>query len=208
MACTTVPVGSSGLCERTNGALVAIMRAIIPSMFKAQQPWALVGSCASVLQGLPDYQPPDIDLATTMTGAYIMSGCVGRAGDTVRPVSYSVRLPYSSHFGIYQVGGVKVEVMGDLVIRCSDGVIDLSDHWARWTDHVRIVELEGMHIPVVALEWQVVANALLGRQERVDATAAHLLQTGFDEQFTRELLADHRLGARTIESVRKALRLG
>jgi len=97
--------------------------------------------------------------------------------------------------------------MGDLVIRCNDGVIDVSDHWARWSEHVRIVEFAGMHIPVVALEWQVVANALLGRQERVDATAAHLLRAGFDRPFTRELLSDHRLGTRTIGAVRKALEL-
>ena len=59
-------------------------------MFKAQQPWALMGSTASVLQGIDDYTPPDIDLVTTMEGAYIMEGCVGNSGATVRPVSYSV----------------------------------------------------------------------------------------------------------------------
>jgi hypothetical protein len=207
MACATVPASGSGLCSASHDALVAIMRCIIPSMFKAQQPWALVGSTASVLQGLPDYQPPDIDLATTMSGAYIMSGCIGGAGGTLRPVSYSVRLPYASHFGIFEVKGVKVEVMGELVIRCNDGVIDLSDHWARWSDEVRVIELDGMHIPVVPLEWQAVANALLGRQDRVDATAAYLREHGFDRAFTLELLADHRLGERTISTVKKALGL-
>ena len=36
-----------------------------------------MGSTASVLQGIPDYTPPDIDLTTTMEGAYILEGAIG-----------------------------------------------------------------------------------------------------------------------------------
>ncbi len=204
----TCAASTTGLCAKTHGALVAIMGCIIPSMFKAQQPWALVGSVASVLQGLPDYQPPDIDLATTMEGAYIMAGCVGGGGGAVvRPVGYSIRVPYASYFGIFEVHGVKIEVMGDLVIRCADGVIDLSDHWARWSDKVRVCEVDGMHIPLVPLEWQLVANALLGRPERVDNIAAHMLASGYDHAYMDRLLADGRLGARTIAEVRRVLHI-
>ena len=54
--------------------LRVVLHALVEPMFKAQQPWALMGSSASVLQGIPDYTPPDIDLMTTMEGAYIMEG--------------------------------------------------------------------------------------------------------------------------------------
>jgi hypothetical protein len=204
---TSTSASTSGLAPRTHGALTTIMRCIVPAMFRAQQPWALVGSTASVLQGLPHYQPPDIDLATTMQGAYIMEGCLAEAGTTVRRVRYSVKAPYASYFGIFTVGDVKVEVMGELIIRCVDGVIDLGDHWARWSDHVRIVDVDGMHIPVAPLEWQVVANAMLGRDERVTTIAAHLIERGYDPAFLEGLFRDERIGARTIARVREALRL-
>ncbi|MHB8378192.1 MAG: nucleotidyltransferase family protein [Dehalococcoidia bacterium] len=203
MTCATVP--ASGLCEQTHEALKTMMRCIIPSMFRAQQPWAVVGSTASVLQGLPDYQPPDVDLATTMEGAFIMEGCLAEAGEVIRPLGYSVSAPYASYFGIFRVGGVKVEVMGALIIRCADGVIDLADHFARWSDEVRVREVDGMHIPLAPLEWQLVANALLGRGERVEGLARYLLAAGYDRRLVSELLADERIGARTTARVREAL---
>ena len=201
-------VSGSGLNEKTHNALVAIMRCIIPSMFKAQQPWALVGSTGSVLQGFPNYQPPDIDLATTMEGAYVMSRCLGNTGSVVRHIAYSVRPPYSSYFGIFEVQSVRVEVMGDLIIRCVDGVIDVSDHWARWSDTVRMCEIDGLHIPVVPLEWQIIANAMLGREDRVDAIAAYFASAGYDRAYMENLFADPRVGARTIARVREALQIG
>ena len=51
--------------------------------------------------------------------------------------------------------------MGDLVIRVADGVIDATQHFARWSDKVRLIHFEEHHIPVVPLEWQLVANVLL-----------------------------------------------
>ena len=98
----------SGLYNEIGDALQTILQCIIPSMFKAQQPWALMGSLASVLQGMPRYTPPDIDLVTTKEGAYIMEGCVGMYGATIRPVSLSTAGPYTSHFGIFEVNGIKV----------------------------------------------------------------------------------------------------
>ncbi|MBF6599280.1 MAG: hypothetical protein IVW36_02080 [Dehalococcoidia bacterium] len=205
MTCTTV--ASSGLCAKTHDALATIMRCIVPAMFKAQQPWAIIGSTSSVLQGLPGYQPPDIDLATTMEGAYIMEGCIAPMGAVVRPVGYSVAAPYSSYFGIFEVGGVKVEVMGAMIIRCADGVIDLADHWARWSDKVRVRRVDGMHLPLVPLEWQLVANAMLGREERIGPISRYLLDNGYDQRLLAVLLADERNGARTIARVREVLRI-
>ncbi|MBI2684663.1 MAG: hypothetical protein HYX33_04645, partial [Actinobacteria bacterium] len=157
MKVETIPCGNA-MTERMRTALRSLLPVLIRAMFKAQQPWAIMGSTASVLQGLDDYTPPDIDLLTTMVGAYIMEGAVANTGATVRPVSYSVAAPYESHFGVFDVQGVKTEVMGDLVIRCDDGLISAHHHFARWSDKVRIVHFEDLHVPVVPLEWQLVAN--------------------------------------------------
>src|SRR3990172_11990076 len=196
-----------GMTERVRHALYLVVRQVVPAMFKSQQPWALMGSTCSVLQGIDNYTPPDIDLVTTMEGAYTMQGAVVGCGATVRPVSWSVSPPYESHFGIFEVDDVKVEVMGDLVIRCDDGLIDAAEHFARWSDKVRVLHFEGFHIPLVRLEWQLVANVLLQRPERSTGVADLLLKRGFDRAYLDALLEDRQNGDRTIATVRKMLNL-
>ena len=202
---TVIP--GAGLSDRVRTALGDVLRAIIMPMFKAQEPWALIGITASVLQGLPDYSPPDIDITTTRDGAYIMSGAIGASHAIVRPVKYSSAGPYTSHFGIFEVDGVKVEVMGDLVIHCEDGEIRLTDHFAHWSDKVRVLHFEDLHVPVAPLEWQIVANALLGRPERVNGTAKFLLERGYDRPYLEQVLRDHCPGERTRKWVREVMRL-
>lgn len=196
-----------GLPDAVRDATASVVRVITVPMFKAQQPWALIGSTASVLQGIQDYVPPDIDITTTMEGAYIMSGAISTLGATVRPVRFSTAGPYTSYFGIFEVMGVKTEVMGDLVIHCADGTIALEEHWARWSEKVRILHFEGLHVPVVPLEWQLVANALLGRTERVNGIASYMRRHGWDRAYLDGIIADSQFSARTIAVVREALRL-
>jgi hypothetical protein len=64
-----------------------------------------------------------------------------------------------------------------------------------------------MHIPVVPLEWQIVANALLRRPERVAGCAKQLLAAGIDHSFLDAILEDQKYGERTIHIVREALHL-
>ncbi len=196
-----------GMTERVRHALYSVVRQVVPAMFKSQQPWALMGSTCSVLQGLDGYSPPDIDLVTTMQGAYIMQGAVAGCGATVRPVSWSVAPLYESHFGIFEVDDVKVEVMGDLVIHCDDGLISAAEHFARWSDKVRVLHFGGFHIPVVRLEWQLVANVLLRRPERSNGIVELLLRRGYDREYVDALLADRQIGERTIATVRRMLQL-
>jgi hypothetical protein len=196
-----------GLTTPVADALTKILQCIIPAMFRSQQPWALMGSLASVLQGMPDYTPPDIDLVATSQGAYEMEECLAGLGTTVRPVKLSSSRPYTSHFGIFDVDGVKVEVMGDLIIQCDDGSLHAEDHWSRWSQRVRVLHFRDMHIPVVPLEWQIVANALLRRPERVEGCAKQLLAAGYDRAYLDTVLSDQNYGERTIHIVREALHL-
>lgn len=201
-----MPCGD-GMTEEVRRALSACIHAIIPTMFRAQQPWAVMGSTASVLQGICNYTPPDIDLVTTRDGAYMMSGSIGGLGATVHQVGYSESDRYASHFGIFEVLGVKVEVMGDLIIRVADGHIDATEHFARWSDKVRLIHFEEYHIPVVPLEWQLVANVLLSRPERSTGIADYLLEHGYDRAYLEALLVDAGHGERTIRMVREIMHL-
>lgn len=196
-----------GLTVAVADTLTKVLQCIIPTMFRSQQPWALMGSLASVLQGMPDYTPPDIDLVATAHGAYGMEECLSEMGSTVRSVSLSSSGPYTSHFGIFDIDGVKVEVMGDLIIKCDDGSLDTQDHWSRWSQRVRVLHFRDMHIPVVPLEWQIVANALLRRPVRVEGCAKQLLAAGYDRAYLEMILSDQNYGERTIHIVREALHL-
>jgi hypothetical protein len=193
------------MTERVRHALLSVVCQVVPAMFKSQQPWALMGSTGSVLQGIDRYSPPDIDLVTTMEGAYIMEGSVAGCGATIRPVSYSISPPYESHFGIFEVDGVKVEVMGDLIIRCHDGMVNAADHFARWSDKVRVIHFETYHIPLVRLEWQLVANVLLRRPERSSGIVDLMRRRGYDRAYVDALLSDEHIGERTINTVRRLL---
>lgn len=197
-----------GLTDEVCDAVIVAVRAVTPAMFKAQEPWALMGSTASVLQGLDGYSPPDIDIVTTTVGAYIMSGAVAGWGATIRPVSFGATAPYSGHFGVFEVRGVKVDIMGDLLMRVDDGEINTLDHFSRWSDKVRILHFEGLHIPVVPLEWQLLANVLLDRPERYERIAAHLAASGYDQAYMDLLLSDPACGARTIKRARELLNHG
>jgi hypothetical protein len=64
-----------------------------------------------------------------------------------------------------------------------------------------------MHVPVIPLEWQLVANTLLERPERSDGIARFLHEGGFDRPYLVALLEDHQLGARTIDNVRRVMGL-
>jgi hypothetical protein len=198
----------SGIYPEICDALESIVKLAIPAMFKAQQPWALMGSMASVLQGIDDYRPPDIDIVTTMEGAYILEGCVASCGATVRPVSKSSAGPYTSYFGIFEVNGVKAEVMGDLEIHAADAHLVAADHWSRWSERVRVLHFRDKHIPVVPLEWQIVANAMLNRPERVSGISKYLCEHDWDHPYLDELLHDQHYGERTLAMVREALHIG
>lgn len=102
---------------------------------------------------------------------------------------------------------MRIEVMGDLVIACPDGAIDIRDHWPYWDEHVRVCKIEGLHIPVIPLEWQVIANMLLRRPERVRPIVELLLARGFDRSFLESLLKDERLSMRAVTNVREVMRL-
>ncbi len=185
-------------------ALNIVLRRIVPALFKHQQPWALLGSTASSLQGLP-VEPPDIDVATTVPGAYLVSGCLI---DYMRnPVRYGETENYASHFGIFDIEGVRVEVMGDLIIRGEGGVIDTSLHFTRWSDKVRVVDVDGIAAPCVPLEWQLVANLIIGRYDRSQLIAEFFQTHPYDRKFVEDICADENLRPPVRDRVRDLLRL-
>lgn len=188
--------------DHFRSTLVRVLRLVGPTLDRRGLPWALVGSSASSLQGL-NCVPKDIDLAANREGAYLMGDLL--APFVVRPVAFSETDRYASHFGIFAVDGVSVEVMGDLLVRGEGEHIDLAEHYVRWNREVRHVHVEELEVPVAPLEWQLVANALLARDDRVADIAAHFRSHSYDKAFLDEITQDPHLSPRTVARVRREL---
>jgi hypothetical protein len=123
--------------------------------------WAVTGSLGMSLQGMP-VEVHDIDIQTSEPGAYEIER---RFSDYVTtPVRYSSSERIRSHLGKLEINGIKVEIMGAIQKR-SDDV---------WEEPVRMeryrnwVEIEGMQIPVLSLDYEYQAYRKLGRVEKAN----------------------------------------
>lgn len=124
--------------------------------------WAVTGSFGFALQGVPA-EVHDIDVQTDEAGAYeierLFAECV------TRKVGFSSSDKIRSHFGALTIDGIQVEIMGDIQKRLADGTweapVDLSRHKA-------FVDVEGMRVPVLSLEYEEQAYRKMGRIEKAE----------------------------------------
>jgi len=153
-------------------ALLDVLRLLHQRLEGSSAVWALTGSLGMVLQGLP-LEPHDIDLQTDPVGAYEIERRL--AEWMVRKVAFSETEMIRSHFGQARVGEVKVEIMGGIQKRLPDG---------SWEDpvevapHRRILDVGGMAVPVLTLEYEYGAYLKLGRDARADQIRRFLEDAG------------------------------
>ncbi len=122
-----------------------------------------MGSLGLALRGIL-VEPHDIDLMTDRNGSYEIERILSEF------VTDEVHLRTSdkiqSHFGALEIDGIRIEIMGDFLLRRSDG---------SWDDPPdiqvlrRIVRVEEMQVPVLSLEWECQCYSKLGRSDRVEA---------------------------------------
>ena len=138
------------------------LRKIYARLEDNQVNWVITGSLGMVLQGM-DVEVHDIDIQTDKDGAYEMgsrfSECV------VKPVRYSISERIRSHFGMLEIGGIKVEIMGDIQKRL-DG--QMWEEPVKVERHRRWLEIDAMQIPVLSLEYEYQAYHKLGRNEKAE----------------------------------------
>jgi hypothetical protein len=124
--------------------------------------WVITGSLSFALQGL-DVDVRDIDLQTDSTGAYEIARLL--AEHISKPVRFLSSDRIRSHFGALEIEGIPVGIMGDMQKRGPDG---------SWEDPVDLecykqwVNVDGMHVPVLSLEYEYRAYLQLGRTEQAD----------------------------------------
>ena len=128
--------------------------------------WALTGSLAFALQGIP-YRPQDIDIQTDGPSAYRFGELFSDCCETsVHKRSDNDLI--SSHFGRFMIKKVEVEVMGDMVKR------DPSGDWERPVnlDSIkRWIDVEGISLPILTLSHEAESYRRMERPEKARVLA-------------------------------------
>ena len=136
------------------------LRILVSRLRAADILWALTGSTAFGLQGLP-IEPGDIDVQTDEAGAYAIELLF--AEHVVRPVRPRDSARVASHFGALGLEEITVEIMGDIRQRAPAG---------RWQPPpgpsalVLRTDWDELRVPVLSLEYERPAYAELGRLDR------------------------------------------
>ena len=150
---------------------LAVLRKVHARLASADVSWAVTGSMGFALQGVP-VEPHDIDIQSDEKGVYEIERLFSEY--VARPVALSSTGTMRSHFGALSIDGLQVEIMGDIQKRSDDGA------WEEPTDlnrHRRFVDVDGMRIPVLSLEYEYQAYLKLGRIERAEMLKNRLLDT-------------------------------
>jgi hypothetical protein len=137
-----------------------ILRQIYTRLKDSNINWVVTGSFGFALQNVP-VTHQDIDLQTDEAGAYEIERLLSE--HVTRNVAFSSAENIRSHFGALTIDGIKVEIMGDIAKRLEDGT------WEEPVDlerYKQFVEVKGMQVPVLPLEYEYQAYLKLGRLEK------------------------------------------
>lgn len=141
---------------------LAVLQKLYARLKDGSFDWVITGSVGMALQGM-EIEPHDIDLQTDKAGAYEIARLF--AESVRQPIHYRASERVRSYYGLLEMDGIQVEVMGDLQKRITENV---------WEEPVRVaryrcwVEWAGMRLPVLDLEYEYQAYLKLGRKEKAE----------------------------------------
>ncbi|MDY6764647.1 MAG: hypothetical protein SV377_03020 [Halobacteria archaeon] len=139
-----------------------VLRKIDGALSESEVNWALTGSVGHALQGVP-VEPDDIDIQTDESGVRDLTNVL--SGYVTEDMRYVVSENMKSYLAELEINGIEVEVMGDVQKRLEGGewepVIDVNEH-------KKVVDVEGMEVPVLSLEYEYKAYKRLGRDGRAE----------------------------------------
>jgi len=124
--------------------------------------WVITGSLGMALQGM-DIQVHDIDIQTDRYGAYEIGNIFSEY--VVEPVHYLASERIRSHFGVLDIDGVKIDIMGDVQKFLGDQT---------WEEPINVqrykywIKFNNLRIPVMSLEYEYKAYRKLGRTRQAE----------------------------------------
>ena len=142
--------------------LTAVLKTITEKLKNKRINWFLGGSTSLALQSV-DVIPHDIDILTDKKGALAIQKELTEF--TQESVTYKESDLFKSWFGVFEIHGIKVEVMGGLSTRAT-----INDDWGTPVkfESVKYLIHNGMKIPVQLLEEEYKAYVKMGRLEKAN----------------------------------------
>ena len=141
--------------------IVDALRTIYTKLSETNILWVIGGSLALKLIGL-DVKPRDIDLFTNETGAYEIEKTL--AEYLIKNVSLSMKDNIRSHYGILNVHGVEVEIIGHIEFKDERNIWESG---RKLEEVVDIFEYEGMKLPLMQIESQLKGYTKIKRTEKI-----------------------------------------
>ena len=161
--------------------------------------WALSGSAALLLNGV-QVEVHDLDLTTDESGVQAIADAL--AEFIVTPAGWWETEKFASQFARLQVEGVQVDVVGrPFIIKRPEGTVAIQARSIR--DEI---DFEGRKLPVIPLEVQLIAYAMMGREAKARLIADHLRAHGYDEGLLGQLIAEQGLPDDVIQGLWELLR--
>jgi hypothetical protein len=133
--------------------------------------WAITASANLALRGVP-VDPGDVDVLTDEAGARRVLDEFGEnVSRALTPPTSVCEGNIRSHYGELSLGGVPVDVMGDVQLREPDRG---PGEWGPLVDpgHREFVTVDGREIPVMPLSYEQRCYAALGRDEKLELLAS------------------------------------
>jgi hypothetical protein len=129
-------------------------------MKSISQKWVITGS-SRLLFDYADIVPSDIDILTTEKGAYDIENLFKEY--MIENVNYKETDKMKSHFGLFRINNIKIEIIGDIQNEI-DGKYQPHPDWEN-----KIIQqlINGVNIPVFTLEYELEINRLLRKCDKV-----------------------------------------
>lgn len=134
--------------------------------------WILSGSTSLVVQEVDVPINNDIDILTDREGSRKIDELL--ANYRVQSPAYSETEKYRSYFGIYDIDGTKIEVMGEFEYLLKDGSWSTPNQ----NNEVIVREYGGMHLPLLTLTQELREYENLARTEKVEKIKEVLYSQG------------------------------
>lgn len=140
--------------------------------------WVLVGGMARKLQEI-EAKTEDIDIVATADEAKEIDELLKDYAK--RRLKYGETEQYESLFGVYEIDGVRVELMADLVLKGNESRFRID--FERMKAAGRRLKFEGWEIMVEPMEESLIAKVVIGEIERAKKLAKYLATNGYDDWY-------------------------
>lgn len=117
------------------------------SIFNQDIKWVLTGSYRLYLSGL-NISPSDIDIISNKTDIYVIENNL--ISYSFQKVNFSINNRIMSHFGILNINGVKIELIGDV----KNFINDTWEEHLEWEKNISYFDVFDMKIPVLSLAYE------------------------------------------------------